>query len=167
MIEIRPFVKVLGVPWFYPEPPEPAEPPAAEKEIRLINSRGEVISVSVTSTSRGAVKPWTKEEDELLIKHFATMTYEELVNLFPRRTIKSIRLRAHRLKLKKSRDKLNWSEAEVKRFTRDYPWNSNTALARKYGVSRPTIDKRAAKMGLKKDPRYIQSLKDKIRGWKL
>ena len=154
---------VLGVPWFYPEPPEPA----AEKEIRLVNSQGEVISVSVSKPRGPKGKPWTPEEDALLIERFSTTPLEELATLFPERTMESVRTRSHRLKLRKSRDRLKWSEAEVERFTRDYPWHSNTELARRYGVSRPTIDKRAAKMGLKKDPRYIQSLKDKIRGWKL
>ena len=159
MIELRPFVKVLGVPWFYPEPPEPA----AEKEIRLVNSRGEVISVSVARGPKG--KPWTKEEDAILIERFASTPLEELATMFPERTMESVRMRSHRLKLRRPRKK--WSQEQIKQFTRDYPWNSSEALAKKYGVSRPTIKKRAAQMGLKKDPRYIQSLQDKIRGWKL
>lgn len=94
MIEIRPFVKVLGVPWFYPEP-EPAEP-EAEKEIRLINSRGEVISVSVSKPRGPKRKPWTPEEDAILIERFASTPLEELAEMLPERTMESVRMRSHR-----------------------------------------------------------------------
>lgn len=84
MIEIQPFVKVLGVPWFYPQPDSPVRIVPAGKKYKRVNS-------------------WTEEEERKLKRLYPTTMTNDLVEMFGfRRSRKSIVERARLLGLKKT-----------------------------------------------------------------
>lgn len=158
MIKIQPFVKVLGVPWFYEKSPVPAMSPLA--------------------------KPWTKEEDEMIRRHYPTMHTVELAEKMgtdraPRSVIgraatlgvkKKIIARKHKdgtvilvpvkpglpkikAEIKKppeTPERKPWTNKELELLREHYPHMLNSELAEIVGHPAISVNQKAYKLKLKK-----------------
>lgn len=83
-MQLQPFTRVLGVPWFYPQPDSPVRIVPAGKKSKRVDS-------------------WTAEEERKLKRLYPTTMTNDLVEMFGfRRSKKSIVERARLLGLKKT-----------------------------------------------------------------
>lgn len=79
---------------------------------------------------------WTKEEEEILKKHYPTAETEELLELLPRFTIDKIRVKASKLGIKrkkrsrkKSGHKMKrWTDEEIDKLKQIYSHSTNEEL---------------------------------------
>ncbi len=99
-------------------------------------------------------KPWTKEEDNFLIKNNHLHRKELAEKL--KRTESSVQNRCRMLNLKRTRVLINetqtpWTEEELKFLKDNYYKYSRKELAKKLGRTPSAIQNKANRMGLKKD----------------
>lgn len=62
---------------------------------------------------------WTKEEEEILKKHYPTAEIEELLELLPRFTIDKIRVKANKLGVKRKKRSKQKTGYKIKRWTKE------------------------------------------------
>lgn len=79
------------------------------------------------------MKRWTKEEIEILKKHYSTSTPDELLKLLPGRNIKAIKTKANKLGLSKTdetrslirtminKERIIWTDEEIEILKKYYP----------------------------------------------
>ena len=63
---------------------------------------------------------WTEEEEELLVEHYVDSSPEELLFLFPNRTLQSIKAKSWKLGIRKTNPE-HWTEEEVWLIKEGYP----------------------------------------------
>lgn len=51
-----------------------------------------------------------------------------------------------------------WTEADLKKFKRIFPWKTNAELAKIFNRSAPAIADKALRMGLMKSPQFLASI---------
>lgn len=92
------------------------------------------------------LRTWTENEDEIMKKHYNSLTIEKIMSLLPNRTKRSIRQRATKLKLTKN----DWSESEIEFLKENYVKKSYKWIAEKLNRTKSSVQQKATQLGLKK-----------------
>ena len=92
---------------------------------------------------------WTKTDIEILRENYPSKSKQEILDLFPGRTWKSLRIKASRLDLKQ--DSYLWSEAEIRLLKQRYedPSESKESLIKLFNRPWAGICHKAQRLGLR------------------
>lgn len=100
-------------------------------------------------------KPWTKEEDEILI-HSYPLDGPSIVSKLKDRTINAIKNRAQALGLIYRKEMFGWTEEELSILREYYPIEGKQILTRLPGRTLKTIQVTAYRLGIKKNKSSIE-----------
>lgn len=89
---------------------------------------------------------WSIEEDNIMKEYYHKISIQELMNLLPRRTKKSIRIRANKLSITNP----DWNETEVEFLKDNYLKLNYSKIADKLGRSKSAVQQKARLLGLVK-----------------
>lgn len=100
------------------------------------------------------MKPWTKEEDEIIIDNYKNHTCKEMAKLLPGRSECAIRNRARRIKETKvaPEQRQPWTKKELDILKKSYPTMSNIEVQKLLpGKTKIAIKSKASKLKIQKN----------------
>jgi len=108
-------------------------------------------------TSNHKYTVWPPEDIQRLKEKYPVCSSDELVKIFPDKSVKAIRSKAKVLKLKKANRKIFvFSPEQEATLIRLFPRTTSKDIANQLGCSIFSVIHRATKLGLKKDPEFVR-----------
>lgn len=108
-------------------------------------------------------KHWTREELQLLKKHYQSYSKDKLLSLFPERDYDQILKKANKEGLTK---RGRWSDLEIQILKRMYSYSNIHTLKREIpNKSEKAIISKAKTLKLKKQKEYVRPLQERVNSW--